>query len=192
MDVYTMPLGQLQANCYLVCQGQHCVAIDPGGEPEAVTAWLKQRNLTLSGILLTHGHFDHVGAVKELAKFANFPVYIHQLDMNMPPYLSSPGFFCTDHYDEGDVVTLGGMSFQVLSTPGHSQGSVCLLTGEALFTGDTLFNGGCGRTDFPGGSWAQMEQSLARLAALDFEGPVYPGHGPATTLAMERAMNPYL
>ena len=191
MDVYTMPLGPLQANCYLVSQGKNCVAIDPGDEPSELLAFLKKRDLTLRGILLTHGHFDHVGACKELAGASGCPVYLHELGLHMPPYLSSPGLYVTDHYGEGDTVTLGGMTFRVLSTPGHSQGSVCLLTGEALFTGDTLFNGGCGRTDFPGGSWSQMRQSLGRLAALDFEGPVYPGHGPATTLSMERAMNPY-
>ena len=110
----------------------------------------------------------------------------------MPPQLTAGPLYHTHTYGEGDVLKLAGLSIRVIRTPGHTQGSVCLLAEDAMFSGDTLFEGSCGRTDLPGGDWAQILQSLKRLKAMDRDYKVYPGHGAATTLAEERMYNPYM
>ena len=147
-------------------------------------------------ILLTHGHYDHTGAVGELqAKWPETPVYLNRRDVyadactqQLFPLLSGD----VRDYDEGDTVAVGGLTVTVLATPGHSEGSVTLRCQDALFCGDTLFAGSCGRVDLAGGVPAQMGASLKRLAELPGNYAVLPGHGPATTLDAERADNPYL
>lgn len=192
MNISTLSLGMLQTNCYLLSHGDRCLAIDPGGEPEKVLDFLRRQGLTLEAILLTHGHFDHVGAVKPLAEETGCPVYLCQEDLNLPGTMTAGPLYYTHSYGEGDQLTLAGMTFTVLHTPGHTPGSVCLRFGEHLFTGDTLFAGSCGRTDFPGSSPAAMGRSLTRLAALRENFKVYPGHGETTTLDEEKRYNPYL
>lgn len=182
----------LQTNCYLLSNGDRCLAIDPGGEPEKVLDFLRRQGLTLEAILLTHGHFDHVGAVKPLAEETGCPVYLCQEDLSLPGTMTAGPLYYTHSYGEGDQLTLAGMTFTVLHTPGHTPGSVCLRFGEHLFTGDTLFAGSCGRTDFPGSSPAAMGRSLTRLAALRENLKIYPGHGETTTLDEEKRYNPYL
>ncbi len=192
MEIYTLPLGSYMTNCYLVSgKPGACVVIDPGFEPELVLAALKKRELTPEAILLTHGHFDHVGAVLPIREKYGCPVYLAPEDLNLPAYLTLPVGATTD-VEEGDVLELAGISFRVLHTPGHTEGSVCYLTENALFCGDTLFEGSCGRTDLPGGSIPKMLDSLRRLRELDFAGGVFTGHGGSTTLAKERQSNPYL
>lgn len=110
----------------------------------------------------------------------------------MPAYMTAGTLFYTDTYDEGDVISVGNLRFRVLATPGHSPGSVCLICGNALFSGDTLFRGNCGRTDCPGGSWEQMLQSLKRLGQMEENYDVYPGHGPATNLQREQRGNHFI
>ncbi len=192
MKIHTLPLGQLQTNCYILQNGDRCLAIDPGGEPERVLALLAQKGLTLEAILLTHGHFDHVGAVRELAAQTDCEVYLHELELSLPPAITAGPLYYTHTYGEGDDLTLAGLSFSVLHTPGHTPGSVCLRFGGDLFSGDTLFAGSCGRTDFPGGSAAQMRSSLRRLASLEGDLKICPGHGESTTLSDEKRYNPYL
>ena len=192
MTITTLPLGMLQTNCYILSNDHRCLAIDPGGEPEKVLSFLEKERLTLEAILLTHGHFDHVGAVKALAAETDCPVYLCQEDLSLPSAMTSGPLYYTHSYAEGDVLTLAGMEFSVLHTPGHTPGSVCLRFGKHLFTGDTLFAGSCGRTDFPGSSPAAMGRSLGRLAALQENLFVYPGHGETTTLDEEKRYNPYL
>lgn len=192
MTITTLPLGMLQTNCYILSEGNRCLVIDPGDEAEMVLAFLERQDLTLEAILLTHGHFDHVGAVKTLAAETDCRVFLCQEDLALPGAMTAGPLFHTDFYKEGDRLTLAGMTFEVLHTPGHTPGSVCLHFGEHLFSGDTLFAGSCGRTDFPGSSPAAMGRSLTRLSQLDENLKVYPGHGESTTIGEEKRYNPYL
>lgn len=194
LQIDTLPLGDYQTNCYIVRpQGaKECLVIDPGYEPEIIDAFLNEKGLTLSAIALTHGHFDHVGAVRELAAETDCRVYIHTKELTLPPMLTAGPLYYTNTYAEGDTVTLAGMSVRVLETPGHTPGSVCLLIEDHMFAGDTLFAGSCGRTDLPGGDARAMRDSLRRLAALTENYAVHPGHGSGTTLDREKRTNPYL
>lgn len=191
MKIFTMPLGDYQTNCYLVWdEEKNCAVIDPGYEAARILAKLREEGLTLRAVLLTHGHFDHVGAVKALAEKTGASVWLNEKELNLPPFLTAGSLYYTDGYAEGDLVAVGALNFSVLETPGHTKGSVCLRCGDALFTGDTLFAGSCGRTDL-GGSWQEMEQSLRRLRQISENLQVFPGHGPASTLDAERRSNPY-
>lgn len=193
MKIYTLPLGQLETNCYLVADGDgNAAVIDPAAAPERILQTARENGLAIQAILLTHGHFDHVGAVAGLTQALRCPVWMHENELTLPEYLTDGPLYYTDGYGEGDTVTVGGLQFTVLHTPGHTPGSVCLRCGDALFTGDTLFAGSCGRTDFSGGSGSEMCRSLRRLAQLPGDLAVYPGHGEATTLAREKRENPYL
>ena len=192
LNIHTLPLGDYQTNTYIVHKGDTCVIIDPGYEPERILAEIARLGLTVGAILLTHGHFDHVGGVRFIAKATACPVYLCEEDLSLPPYMTSGALFFTDGCEEGDTVSIAEMAFSVLHTPGHTPGSVCYLIDDALFSGDTLFQGSCGRTDFPGSSGAQMRKSLDRLSALPDRLAVYPGHGPSTTLEDEKRYNPYL
>ena len=192
MKITTIPLGLYQTNCYILAQGDRCLVIDPGDEPQKVLTFLEKQGLTLEAILLTHGHFDHVGAVKTLAAETDCRVYLCQEELALPGAMTAGPLFYTDFYKEGDRLTLAGLSFEVLHTPGHTPGSVCLRFDEHLFSGDTLFAGSCGRTDFPGSSPRDMVCSLSRLAKLEDHLRVYPGHGSSTTIGEEKRYNPYL
>ena len=192
MKITTLPLGMLQTNCYIVEQGDRCLVIDPGDEAGKVLAFLEKRSLTLEAILLTHGHFDHVGAVKSLAADTDCRVFLCDRELSLPGAMTNGPLYYTDTYGEGDTLTLAGMTFAVLHTPGHTPGSVCLLFGDTLFSGDTLFAGSCGRTDFPGSNPADMRLSLTRLAGLDDQITILPGHGESSTIAQEERYNPYL
>ena len=192
LNIHTLPLGSYQTNCYIVWETDTCVVIDPGYEPETVLAEAAQRGLSIDAILLTHGHFDHIGGVRFLTERAACPVYIHAAELSLPESFTDGPLYYTKNYDEGDALTLAGLTFRVLHTPGHTPGSVCLACEDTLFSGDTLFMDSCGRTDFPGGNDMQMQHSLQRLAGLQEDFQVLPGHGPATTLAQERKYNPYL
>ena len=194
LNIRTLPLGAYQTNCYLVWEeaSPSCVVIDPGYEPDAVLNEAKKLGKEIAAILLTHGHFDHVGAVRDLAAETGCPVYLHEADLSMPPQMTAGPLYYTHTYGEGDFVEKAGLSFKVLHTPGHTPGSVCLASENALFSGDTLFWGSCGRTDLPGGSWSTIRVSLKRLATLSGDFDVYPGHGDHTTLSFERKYNPYM
>jgi glyoxylase-like metal-dependent hydrolase (beta-lactamase superfamily II) len=194
MRIIQMALGSYQTNTYILSQegSDRCLIIDPGYEPESIMRYVNQNNLNVEAILLTHGHFDHVGGVRQIAADTDCEVYINRNETAMPPMFTAGPLYFTHSYDEGQRLTLADLEFTVLATPGHTPGSVCLDFGEDLFTGDTLFAGSCGRTDLPGGNSAQMRSSLDRLAALKKDCRVYPGHGGATTLDTERMTNPYM
>lgn len=194
LQVHTLPLGDYQTNCYIVHQqdDSRCCVIDPGYQPEDILNFLQAHNLTLEAILLTHGHFDHVGGVKTLAAETDCKVYLCPEDLTMPPMMTAGSLYYTDAYEDGDRITQAGISFEVLHTPGHTPGSVCLIAENALFSGDTLFASSCGRTDLPGGNSVQMRDSLKRLSQLEGNYFVYPGHGCSSTLLEEKRYNSYL
>ena len=196
MIVHKMPLGAYQTNTYIVRDREDsrlCVVIDPGYEANTILDYLDEEGLTAKAILLTHGHFDHVGAVKELAAETGCDVYIHAAESQLPPMMTAGALYYTHTYGEGDKISpIEGMEIAVLHTPGHTPGSVCLLYGQHLFSGDTLFQGSCGRVDFPGGSPREMMESLNRLASLQLNYRVHPGHGDSTTLDTEKRTNPYM
>lgn len=194
LKIDTLPLGDYQTNCYIIRQeGSHsCLVIDPGYEPEIILSFLTEKELTLDAILLTHCHFDHVGAVKELASETDCRVYLCEKDLALPPMLTAGSLYYTHTYAEGDRLTLAGIGVAVLETPGHTPGSVCLLMEGHMFSGDTLFAGSCGRTDLPGGTGRVMRDTLRRLAQLPENYQVHPGHGHGTTLDWEKKTNPYL
>lgn len=192
MRISTLVLGDYQVNCYLVSDDSgKTVIIDPGYEPEKILRIVKEKELDIQCIFLTHGHFDHIGAVKSLAQALNCPVYLHPKEVTLPPYLTQGLLYYTEEYGQGDEISVGDLTFRVLETPGHTSGSVCLLCEDCLFTGDTLFAGSCGRTDL-GGSMLEMLASLKSLAALEGNYRVLPGHGPDTDLDYERKTNPYI
>lgn len=201
MKLDSMAVGLIGTNCYLLWDdtaGNAAAIVDPGGNAEQILAKIKQNNLDVKLILLTHGHFDHVMGVQDLlAAYPGLPVYITEADY---PEARDGGQFgysmgevaSVRFYDEGDTVELGNLKIDVLRTPGHTPGSVTLRVEDVLFTGDTLFRGSCGRTDFPGGSFGDMQRSLKRLADLPGNYRVYPGHEGSTTLDYERRYNPFM
>ncbi|MBR2048621.1 MAG: MBL fold metallo-hydrolase [Oscillospiraceae bacterium] len=194
MKIVCLPLGYYQTNTYILYNegGSKCLVIDPGYEAFHIMRYVNQLNLKVEAILLTHGHFDHVGAVRPLVADTDCAVYINSRESAMPEMMTAGKLYFTHTYDEGDTLTLAGLTFTVLATPGHTPGSVCLDFGDHMFTGDTLFAGSCGRVDLPGGDARQMRQSLARLAALDKSCWIHPGHGPGSHLGKEKQTNPYL
>ncbi len=200
MTVYTLPLGSYQTNCYIVTGGKSCAVIDPGYEADTVLKKVRSLGLTVDAILLTHGHFDHVGAVEALVEATGCTLWMSESDWSQRPspllqffYPLANCDFTEVHFcEDGEIIHAGGLTFETITTPGHTWGSVCFRCGDALFTGDTLFAGSCGRLDLPGGDREAMRRSLERLQELEEDYILYPGHGEASTLAREKKTNPYL
>ena len=178
MLVKTIKVGNLQTNCYIVIdeKSREAVVIDPGDEPSKILPAIK--DLKVRYLILTHGHPDHFGAIDKLKKETKASILMNAKD--------SWAFKPDQDLKEGDEIRFGDLVLKVLCTPGHSQGSVCLYTRGFLFSGDTLFPEGCGRTDLPGGSMEEMENSLRKLSALPDETQVLPGHDESTTIAKEK------
>lgn len=200
MTVHTLPLGAYQTNTYIVENEGRCVIIDPGYEADTILGFLAERDLTADAILLTHGHFDHVGAVEKIVEATGCKLWMSEGDWSqrispLTSYfypIANCDFTEVQFCEDGEEICAAGLTFSVLETPGHTRGSVCYLCNDAMFSGDTLFAGSCGRTDLPGGDWNTIAQSLKRLAELDSNYTVYPGHGNSTTLAAEKQYNPYM
>lgn len=197
MEVYTCPLGMVQANCYILVKDHACLVIDPGAKFD-LDSFLRQRDLHLEGILLTHAHFDHIQGVDALVSAYQVGVYVHESEtafLRSPALNASQSFYETVisqsnpiGFQEGNL-QIGSFAIQVLHTPGHSCGSCCFLIEGQLFSGDTLFQGSIGRMDLPTGSIVQMKESLQRLCQLPDDLVVYPGHGPSTTIGQEKQWN---
>ena len=198
MDIRMLQVGPIGTNCYLLCDETEklCAVVDPGGDAARVAAAVADTGCAPCAILLTHGHYDHTGGVAELrAKWPDVPVYLNHRDQyEGDAYLQQlfPPVPGAKDYDEGDTIQVGGLTVDVMATPGHSEGSVTLRCGDVLLCGDTLFAGSCGRTDFPGGSVKKIMASLKRLGSLEGDLQVYPGHMETSTLDQERSWNPYL
>lgn len=196
INIKTLPVGQLETNCYVVINEQtlECVVIDPGDESNTIMDYIEEHKLKCRAIMLTHGHFDHVGAVNEVAEQTGCAIYMNARDDGYEVGLSGMKFCLPEggkHYDDGDIISEAGLSFTVIATPGHTPGGVSLICENALFTGDTLFRGSCGRTDFPGGDTATELRSIKKLCQLPGDYEVYPGHMDSTTLERERRFNHY-
>ena len=202
LTIHTLPLGSYQTNCYIVhdSAASSCAIIDPGYDAPAILAKVAGLGLTVDAVLLTHGHFDHVGAVEEIVEKTGCKLWMRESDWSqrispMTAYfypLANCDFTEVQLCEDGEVIHAGGLRFTVMTTPGHTWGSVCYRCGDALFSGDTLFAGSCGRTDLPGGDPETIQESLERLAQLEDGITVYPGHGESTTIAREKRYNPYM
>ena len=196
MLIKTIPVGQLETNCYVVTNETtlESVVIDPGDEANTILDYLESNRLKCVAIMITHGHFDHVGALRQVQEETGAVVYMNRRDDARA--FSDGHMRCVmgkddRSYDEGDEIEAAGLRFFVMATPGHTPGGVTLRCEDALFTGDTLFKGSCGRTDLPGGDMAQELASIARICALPGDYEVYPGHMDTTTLERERIFNYY-
>ena len=197
MHVKTLEVGYLMTNCYggAAEESRECAVLDPGGDPSAIADYLAEHRLKCRAVLLTHGHFDHVMGVEGLMEFVDGPLYMSRLDLDKDigngSFLFSPPEN-TVFVGHGDTVEVGKLRFEVIGCPGHTPGGLAYRIEDCLFTGDTLFRLSVGRSDFPASDEKALRRSLARLAALEGDYDVYPGHGRATTLEYERRFNPYL
>jgi len=193
MKMTQVTVGSIGTNCYMIYEetSKAAVVIDPSDEAVLVVARIEALGLDVKAVLLTHGHFDHSGEAAMIADKAGVPIWMHPADRTLPSWLTH-GLPETKDLADGETLAFDSLRFTVIHTPGHTPGSVCFRCGDWLFAGDTLFAGSCGRTDLPGGSGADMAASLRRLAALDGDCTVFPGHGESTTLEAERKRNPYL
>ena len=198
MKVKVLHVGPLFTNCYVLEEEKNHLAavVDPGGNAKEIAGVLWDEGLALEYILLAHGHYDHTTGVPELHEtYPDAKIYIHQADANGAGSRLFPLAGEVDElllYGEGDQLTLGGLTIDVLHTPGHSKGSVVLKVADVLFCGDTLFAGSMGRTDLPGGSYDKIMASLKRLGQLEGNYHVCPGHDITSTLDRERQSNPFL
>ena len=183
-----MAVGQLQANCYILGSNntKEAMVIDPGGDALRIVKEITKAGLKITRIVLTHGHFDHTDGAAELKHITKAPVYIHAADA------PSLGFPPDGHLDDGQEFNIGEYKISVIHTPGHSPGGICLFSPGAVFTGDTLFAGSIGRTDFPGGNYNSLIKCVVdKIFPLGDDLRVYPGHGPASTIGQERRSNPF-
>lgn len=179
-----------------------CAVIDPGGSIIDIFNIIKEHEFTVEYIILTHGHGDHICRVPEIKSKTNAKIIAHRyeeevlMDRNKNLSAQLPGplvEFSADQYvEEDDIIELGNLKLKIIHTPGHTKGGMCIKVGEHIFTGDTLFAGSIGRTDFYGGDYKQMIKSLKKLAKYDDDAEIYPGHGPTSTIGVEKRMNPYM
>lgn len=202
MTIKTLPMGSIGTNCYVVSDDSgNAAIIDCDGDPRPLFSYIAEKNLTPTHILLTHGHYDHIGAVEMVKEKYGCKVIAGKDEMQV---LTDPAINCSlycggaitiipdELASDGSTVIVGNMNFQVMFTPGHTEGSLCYILEDNIFSGDTLFQGSCGRTDLATGDWATILRSLKLLRDLPGDYTVYPGHGPATTLGIERRSNPYM
>ncbi len=205
MEIETIPVGPYEVNCYIVrMPDARAIVVDPGDDADRIEAVITRQGLRICAYLVTHGHTDHLCALAPLHKKYPAPIAAHADDARwmfsernqLPPYYPAPG---RPHEElrlvaDGEELEYGGMECRVITTPGHSPGGICFHFEEdgVLFAGDTLFQGSVGRTDLPGGSAKTLSLSLRKLATLPDSTRVYPGHGPSTTIAMEKKTNYFL
>ena len=204
MTLRTLCLGELDTNCYIIWDDNRvAMVVDPADEAEKILAVIEAEQLSVSAVVLTHVHFDHLLAAEEVCVATGAPLCVGRGDedaltdsirnlsgvfqMCAPVSLKADRMLC-----DGDTLAIGELSFTVLETPGHTPGCICLMGEGVLFAGDTLFYDSIGRVDFPGSDVPSMLASLRRLATLPVDLTVYSGHGPATTIGREVKQNPYM
>lgn len=205
MRIKSLSLGLLGTNCYIIQKENEAIIIDPGANGEIVSDYLTKERLKPVGILLTHAHFDHIGAVEFLRKQYGLKVYMHQAEQLWleDPQLNGSLLFTgegikssgPDKLLQPGRINIGVFELDVIHTPGHSPGSISFLSerDQFIISGDTLFQRGIGRTDLPGGNYLELEKTIReKLYTLKDEIIVYPGHGPATTIGEEKRMNPFI
>lgn len=205
MEAIRIPAGVYAANCYILfCKSTNeGIVVDPGGDVEEILEIIKEKNLRVKSILLTHGHGDHIGGVEELKDRLNIPMLIHkdEVDMLKDPDFNLSSTMAMDPVslspdktlEEGDIIEFGNVKGEVIHTPGHTQGGICVKFKEYLITGDTLFKGSVGRSDLRGGNHTSLIKSIKdKLVVLDDELEVLPGHGPRSTILEEKSSNPFL
>lgn len=200
----TIPVGMLAANCFLLADAatRETFVIDPGADAAAIIDVIRREKLVPKAVINTHGHWDHIGANREIKKVFSVPLLIHRADAD---FLTTATLNCADALggglpspmadqllEDGQTLALGGLTLTVIHTPGHTPGGISLLADGLLFTGDTLFCGTIGRCDLPGGSERTLMASLKAYERLPGTLAVLPGHGPSCVLDRERAHNPYL
>lgn len=205
MKIIALSVGLLEANCYIVYdeKSKDAMVIDPGGDGEYILSKIDEKGLKVRYIVLTHGHFDHIGATGFLKDKTSGLIAIHKLDaenlrdgdknLSSSMGIELPQLKADLLLEHGSTIKLGDTECKILHTPGHSEGSICILFPGIVFTGDTLFRGSIGRTDFPGGNYKVLLKSIAEnLLTLDDNTVVYPGHGFETSIGIEKETNPFL
>lgn len=205
MIIENIVVGSYMVNCYLTGDSdtKEVIIIDPGFSPDQIIEAIEGNAFKPVGIVLTHGHGDHIGAVEELIAKYKIPLYVHKFDDELIRGGSSSFtkmmfgreiILKADKYlVEGDTVTVGKMEYKVHHTPGHTPGGICLVCEDAIFSGDTLFRGSIGRTDFPGGSYEQIINSIkTKILQYPDDTRVYPGHNTSSTIGYEKKNNPFL
>ena len=201
MKIENIVVGQLQVNCFISYDEDSldAMVVDPGDEPNKIIKFIEDRKLTVSRIVCTHAHFDHIGAVRRLKEKTGAPVMIHKGDADIYMRADKQGTLWGFHIEQppepdifvndGDEIAVGRSRFKVLHTPGHSPGGICLYGEGVIFTGDTIFAGSVGRTDFPGGSVTDLKRSFSEIISMPPETRILPGHGPLTTVKREKKYN---
>ena len=201
MILKKMILGPLESNCYIIAdeRTKEALIVDPGDEPDRIIDFIREEKLQIKYVVCTHAHFDHVGAVSDIKQETGAQIVIHRDEIDIYrstgdqailwgfelEVLPEPDMLVS----EGDVLEVGSLKFIVIHTPGHSPGSICLSGEDILITGDTVFAGSVGRTDLYGGSIVQLKKSFKRIMSFAAETKIFPGHGPETTVEMERKEN---
>ncbi len=205
MELKVKPMGMVSTNVIFYYNDKDGILVDPSEDASTIIQFIKDKNIPISKILLTHGHFDHIGAVNELRAELNIPAAIFECEkdlaqnpdfngsntMNRSPIIAE----IDETFTDGKVLDFDGFSLKVINTPGHTKGSCCFYDAENgnLFSGDTLFQLSIGRTDFPTGDYSEIISSIKeKLFILPEETKVYPGHGPATTIKKEKTSNPFV
>ncbi|MHB8171557.1 MAG: MBL fold metallo-hydrolase [Thermincolia bacterium] len=200
-----LPVGPMAANCFIIgCeQTKEAAVIDPGGDAKVILSLLDKEGLELKYIINTHGHIDHIGANDEVKAASGAKIIIHELDAemltnprkNLSAFMGAMNSFkaADKTVKDGDMIQVGNLELKVIHTPGHTPGGICLKQGALLWTGDTLFQGSIGRSDFPGGNHDTLISSIkTKLTVLPDDTQVFPGHGPSSNIGEEKRSNPFL